>query len=469
MLSEYEEDLHRAYARAAAAPKSALTDTIRRSLESLMQEDSGWLAVYGGRYCFDPTMALANVRRASQVAHKLARTPLVIRGKKLRNSYMLGSGVTLTIDSKSSLVRSRIRSLIPVEMLACLNDALVDDGNAFLRYDFTTRSCRLVPLANVQGIETDPNDGSFIRYVKTQRVNDDGTIESVYVPTHEWLLRTGGDVPSSLDEGSGLVAVDRTAAMHVMTTPRDAGQPLGIPMTNAAALWIMAYMEFLTGSMDLFKSLVSIAWKIQVQNRTAGQTMVAKVQGMDSHGGAAISSADTTLTGLGVPSSQVNFNSARPVAGMVSAVFGVPLAGLLTDVGTSGTNNSLSTLDTPMLKGFELDRTELAEFMDGIYSTYSNVDVGVSFPIIVASSEVLQFAQLLAAGKWGAFGREEIRTWAAKTIGVDIESGRPPAVKDFNQYLQNPWGGSDGSDSTPATAGLVAGAEQAGVGKQSAV
>ena len=26
---------------------------------------------------------------------------------------------------------------------------------------------------------------------------------------------------------------------------------------NAAALWIMAYMEFLTGSMDLFKSLVS--------------------------------------------------------------------------------------------------------------------------------------------------------------------------------------------------------------------
>jgi hypothetical protein len=234
------------------------------------------------------------------------------------------------------------------------------------------------------------------------------------------------------------VPVDHNSVIHILPRNPDVGMPLGMPLGYGCAIWAMGYYEYLAGSMDLSKALTSIAWKMQVANERVGKSMATEINGSSMHGNTGIMSSDMALSGMGVPSAQVNFNNGRPVAGMVAAMFGVPLAGLLSDVGTSGTNNSLETLDTPMIKGFELKRELLKDFMLDILDTISPLGVDISFPPIITDTEWNDLNAAINAQKAGAISREETRTYTSKVLGVELLDEKVPSYSNYQNaaYMQ---------------------------------
>jgi hypothetical protein len=450
---------------------------ISRSVESMQMEDIGWIPV-GSSTSSDAVNCLSNVRRASATAKKVAPTPLIVRGKELRNSYILGSGVNVRVTSETKKGdKKRVQklpSLLSLSFLQSIIDAQVDEGNAFARYFTTSQRVSLVPLKRIAGIVTDEDDPAFIRYVRISEPTGMNPNDDRYVITKDYL-RTHPDVPDFLnDETLGRpVKVDRESIMHILPRNPDVGMPLGTPLGYGCALWAMGYYEYLAGSMDLSKALTSIAWKMQVSNERVGKSMATTIDSSSMHGNTGIMSQDMTLSGMGVPSAQVNFNNGRPVAGMVAAMFGVPLAGLLSDVGTSGTNNSLETLDTPMIKGFELKRALLRDFMLDIYDTMmSNVNVEVTFPPIIMDTEWNDVNSAVNAQKAGVLSRAETRKYTSKMLGVELMADKVPTYSDYQNsaYMQQQQADKSAektqkTQADAAQAGEEAGEDQKGVPK----
>jgi hypothetical protein len=108
---------------------------------------------------------------ARQARRQTASNPVLKRGAMLRSSYVFGHGYKM---SSRNPLPPRFMDIIndPINQKVFFSEgaskknerALFTDGNFFVRYDRRNRRFSRVPLDEIAGWATDPDDPEIIRY-----------------------------------------------------------------------------------------------------------------------------------------------------------------------------------------------------------------------------------------------------------------------------------------------------------------
>ena len=133
-------------------------------------DENGWAPL---NQFTDTGMELADVKVVSRQARRqTASNPILKRGSTLRASYVFGRGFKMS--QAGSPLAPRFQRIIddPINQQVLFSEAackkneksLFTDGNFFVRYDRRNRKFSRVPLDEIAGWATDPDDPEIIRY-----------------------------------------------------------------------------------------------------------------------------------------------------------------------------------------------------------------------------------------------------------------------------------------------------------------
>jgi hypothetical protein len=133
-------------------------------------DEKGWSPL---NQLSDNGIRLEDVKTISKQARRqTASNPVLKRGAMLRASYVFGRGFKMS--QSGNVLAPRFQRIIddPVNQNVLFSEsaskknerALFTDGNFFVRYDKRNRRFSRVPLEEIAGWATDPDDPELIRY-----------------------------------------------------------------------------------------------------------------------------------------------------------------------------------------------------------------------------------------------------------------------------------------------------------------
>jgi len=133
-------------------------------------DEKGWSPI---NQFEDSGMQLQDVKVVARHARRQASSnPVLKRGAMLRSSYVFGHGFKMS--SRNNPLPPRFQAIIddPINQKVLFSEsaskknerALFTDGNFFVRYDKRNRRFSRVPLDEIVGWPTDPDDPEIIRY-----------------------------------------------------------------------------------------------------------------------------------------------------------------------------------------------------------------------------------------------------------------------------------------------------------------
>ena len=329
----------------------------------LSREDQGWeLLTAQGRK--DMTRE-GIVRHAEQHRVMAIANPLVRRGLQLTAAYVFGQGVGTTAkgDAVNALVQDflddpTVRRVFAGAQANTRNQiALGTDGNLFfaLPTDPMTGAVTIrdIPIDEITEIITAPGDREQVQYylrVWSERDPDSGRYLNRkaaypalrYMPvTKQRRIQVG---PSE----TAPVQWD-TPVYHVAVNQLK-GQQWGTADVFSAIPWARAYSDFLNDWAKLVKALSRIAWKVTSRGKP-GRAQQARAEahrmGEMPAGSTAVTLGDSQLEPMPKTGATIDSESARPVATMVAAAFGLPVTTLLSDPGQTGARAVAETLNLP--------------------------------------------------------------------------------------------------------------------------
>ena len=133
-------------------------------------DDKGWAPLNQ----FTSTgMELQDIKVVSDNARRqTASNPILKRGAMLRASYVFGRGFKMSSRNNplpprfQAIIDDSVNQQVLFSESACKKNerALFTDGNFFVRYDRRNRRFSRVPLTEIAGWATDPDDPEIIRY-----------------------------------------------------------------------------------------------------------------------------------------------------------------------------------------------------------------------------------------------------------------------------------------------------------------
>lgn len=372
---------------------------------------------------------------STQLRELTASHPLFRRGAQLRNAYIFGRGMTY-VDMerprhKKVLEDSHNESVMfSVEAYEVMNSALFNDGIFMvLRTNAQPYRFTILPLAQVTGVVTNPDDNMDIWYVQ-RSWSANGVDKVKWYPTSN---RWNDSKVRRMSVGSGTtIHIESTHVVHMKHANRQAGWTFGVPDSFPALLWALAYSGYLKDSSRLVNALSKFAWNLTTPSKQSAERMKTRV--LDSKDGVgAITMGSGDVTSVGVPSAQVNFNNGQPLAAMVAAAFGVPVIALLSSPGaTGGSYGAAQTLDAPTLKGFEVQQNSWARFFREILTSVGSKDARVEFPSLEADLPYRQITSVAQATELGLLHRDEAREMVVSVLDVPVlHDDLPPDPKEF--------------------------------------
>lgn len=424
----------------------------------LQLEDIGWDPIWGKRSDSERGLELSDLHTVVPHLRDMAAVnPLHKRGAQLRHAYVFGRGVEFTgLKPKTEQAVADLynqEALFSVKAHATINLALFCAGNLFVIRDESTNILTVVPIEEIRGEVTDPDDNSRVRYFL--RVWESVDSDNKPVTKRRWYpvsrfkkSQVGrgrrGKINKTIGWGGDRIAVDQGAVIYHVTSDRQDGWTYGTPDSLAAAVWSVAYSEYLKDNAKLVKALQMIAWAITSSTK-GGSNAAAVAVRTAGVGGTASMASGNSLSSVGVPSAQVDFNKGQPLAALVATSFGVPVIALLSSPGaTGGSYGAATTLDTPTIKGMKAIQDSWVLFFREILSDMGSPDADVSFPNIM-QDETYREAQTLAQGyATGAIWQDEYREAFVALTDVKKTHDGPPKPDDFNA-------GSDPADATNPT------------------
>lgn len=415
-------------------------------------EDIGWSRIDRLNALTDEEgPQLEDLKGASERLREASATqPLPMRGNQLRHAYVFGRGMIFTNTDKprikSVMDKAHNKSvLFSVQAYEQANAALFTDGVFCVVYDRKRKKFTQLPLSRVNGVQTDPNDPMDILAVQTTW-NQKG---------QAWImLSRNEDQKKSLKLESDEWLVQDTVC-YLAHTKRQSGWTFGVPDSLAGHVFMLTYNAYLRDNAELVHALSKIAWKITTPNAKAAQDAAGVVEsGGKGVGGTFASNGD--LSGVGVPSAQVDFNKGQPLAAMVATSYGVPVIALLSSPGaTGGSYGAATTLDAPTLKGFEAVQDAWKVFYEEILSDLGAKDAQVAFPTISNDPEYRQVSSIAQGVELGVVHRDEARDTIMDLLNIEpLHKGLPklekPAANDGDTTVVAKQGKSaKGASNTP--------------------
>ncbi|WP_163540827.1 hypothetical protein [Occultella kanbiaonis] len=339
----------------------------------LALEDEGWsrISSQGEREFSRPGLV-----KAAALARVMATShPLVKRGLGIRQAYVWGQGVEITVRADNTggqdvneVVQAFLdddgnqRAFSGGQAREEMERVLGTDGNAFFALFTNPRNgfvqVRSIPFDEVVDVISNPGDKDDPWYYRREwserAVADDGRITTTHkVAFYPAVGYRPVRRPKFLDQ-AGPVEWD-APIVHVSVNRLD-GWTYGIGDAYASLPWARAYKDFLADWAVLVKSLSQFAWRATskgskaqaLRQKLARRPAATSVPGNENTVGAtAVTSPDVTLEAIPKTGAVIDSESGRPMAAMIAAGLDVPVTTLLSDPGQTGARAVAETLNLP--------------------------------------------------------------------------------------------------------------------------
>lgn len=442
-------------------------DQLRESLASRMlkMEDIGWTKINGREEAGPDLPLLKNL--LPDLRDMAAVNPLHKRGAQLRYAYVFGRGVEFTgmTDKTKAVVEDTYNqeTVFSVEAQERSNLEMFCAGNMFVVRNEQTNNFTLVPIEQITAEATDPDDPSRIYYLLREWNNGTEKVQRWYPVSRYKKTQVGrgrrGSIAKTLPAGGMEIPVAQDAVMYHRSSQRQGGWRYGIPDSLAASVWSVAYSGYLTDNATLVKALQQIAWTISSASKT-GNTNAAVGISAPGVGGTAAMGSGNALSGVGVPSAQVNFNNGQPLAAMVATSLGLPVIALIASPGaTGGSYGAATTLDTPTIKGMKALQDSWKLFYKEILADLGSPDAEVTFPNIEQDQTYREVQSIGVAYADGRLFQDEAREATLQVLDVKKMRDGLPKPDAFNA------GKDPADDSNPAASQGNTGAVPGGSGQ----
>lgn len=359
-----------------------------------------------------------------------ATNPLHVRGAQLRHSYVFGRGVDFNEIKPGTQTAMddpyNRRALFSAQAYETNNLALFTDGNFFVLKHVEKKQFTTVPMTQVTGVVTDPDDNSRIQYIQ-RSWNSNGEDRVVWYPLARFKRSNKIAKSISAGEGAPSVPVSQESVIYHHETKRQTGWVWGVPDSLAAMVWTMAYSGYLSDNTQLVKALSKFAWTMTKTSASGVDRTAAQVREPGGVGGTGVMAQGNALASVGVPSAQVNMNNGQPLAAMVATSFGVPVIALLSSPGaTGGSYGAATTLDTPTLKGMRAVQDSWAVFYEEILRDLGSPKAVAAFPNIDTDPEYRQIASIASAYGQRLLHQDEARDATMDLLDVPKLHENPP-------------------------------------------
>ena len=392
-------------------------------------DEKGWAPL--NQYT-DTGMDLADVKVVSRNARRqTASNPILKRGSTLRASYVFGRGFKMSQAGSplaprfQKIIEDPINQQVLFSEAACKKNerALFTDGNFFVRYDKRNRRFSRVPLDEIAGWATDPDDPEIIRYyLREYQVR-----EPVTDPYNTYLAETR-KVWYPLDYVANPVArindipVDRNFVMIDSKSNDETGSLWGLPDAFPALPWSWAYSEYLKDGSKMLKALSSIAWQVKSKTTKGGTNISSKLVSNKEVAATAVTGSDIDISAM-PRNNIVDLATGEPLAAMAATAMEVSTNAILAEGG-----NDSQILDQSTLNAAYARQGNWQDFFLRVLRVLGVPDAGVTFNNIIVDPAYRTIQSLGQAWMTGLFDAEIMQDAMAEQLGIEAPGTVPSGV-----------------------------------------
>lgn len=409
------------------------------AMQLLQMEDAGWDLASGllqnKGFSVVEMQALAEKLEENTVAN-----PLLGRGIELRNSYMFDKNPMF-----EGRISERILRLIdhPVNQAVLFSPearyingrARYTAGTAFFVFDKTTNLFARIPLSQIGGWITDPDNPDYIQYIQrsyTRQYNDPSTGELIETPVKVWIPSDMHNPPrGGYPKTLAGIKVDANLRIIESRATRSGEFFLGIPDALSAMPWAILYSAYMKSGARVLEALASIVWQVRAKTQKGMNNAAAQMRNANSETvKSAVTAGNTELASL-PRAGAVDLGTGRPLAAMVASALGVSVVALLADPGTSGAYGTAQTLDTPTIKVMQQGQN-----VEGTLERRALALLGANNVVVnwqkIETEPVHRIQQSLAlAFTTGGITQEEYREATVEALDIKKLSDALPEPNEF--------------------------------------
>ena len=372
---------------------------------------------------------------ARQSRRQSASNPLLKRGAMLRASYVFGRGFKMS--SKSNPLPPRFQAIVddPINQqvlfgeAACKKNerALFTDGNFFVRYDKRNRRFSRVPLDEITGCATDPDDPEIIRYYlreyeKRQPVTDPyATYNAETIKI--WYPLDYVDAPVARINN---IPVDRNFVIIDSKSNDETGALWGMPDSLPALPWTWAYSEYLQDGSKMLKALSSIAWQVKSKTAKGGANISSKLINNREVAATAVTGADIEMSAM-PRNNSVDLATGQPLAAMAATAMEVSVDALLSGPGQSA-GGGAQVLDQSTLNAAYARQGNWSDFFLRVLRVIGVPEPSVTFNNIIVDPAYRSVQSLGQAWMTGLFSADIMQDAMAEQLGIEAPGGVPSGV-----------------------------------------
>ena len=396
-------------------------------------DEKGWAPL---NQFTDTGMELADVKVVSQQARRqTASNPILKRGSTLRASYVFGRGFKMS--QAGSPLAPRFQKIIedPINQQVLFSEAackkneksLFTDGNFFVRYDRRNRKFSRVPLDEIAGWATDPDDPEIIRYyLREYQVRQPVTdpYNSYQAETRKvWYPLDYVQNPvSSIND----IPVDRNMAIIDTKANDETGSLWGLPDALPALPWSWAYSEYLKDGSKMLKALSGIAWQVKTRTAKGGANISSKLINNKEVAATAVTGADIDIAAM-PRNNSIDLNTGRPLAAMAATAMEVSVDALLSGPGAEG-GGGTQILDQSTLNAAYARQGNWVDFFTRVLRVIGVPEPSVTFNNIIVDPAYRNVQSLSQAWMTGLFNADVMQAAYAEQLGIEAPGSIPDGV-----------------------------------------
>ena len=381
-------------------------------------------------------MRLEDVKIISRHARKQsASNPLLKRGSMLRSSYVFGHGYKMS--SRNNPLPPRFQAIIddPINQQVLFGEnaskknerALFTDGNFFVRYDRRNRRFSRVPLDEIAGWATDPDDPELVRYyLREYQVR-----EAVTDPYNSYVAETRKvwyplDYVENPVSQINNIPVDRNFVIIDTKANGETGSLWGLPDCLPALPWSWAYSEYLKDGSKMLKALSGIAWQVKSKSAKGASNISSKLISNKEVAATAVTGADIELNAM-PRNNSVDLATGRPLASMAATAMEVSVDALLSGPGAEG-GGGTQVLDQSTLNAAYARQGNWQDFYLRVLRVIGVPEPSVTFNNIIVDPAYRTIQSLGQAWMTGLFDPRIMQDAMAEQLGIEAPGPVPSGV-----------------------------------------
>jgi len=406
---------------------------------SLWLEDRNWIPVDGWEE--EKGFSLDIIKEQSDRIRALSIVnPLIKKAINMRAGYVWGNGVSFKGTGVKRIVENDRNQAVMFDPAVSwkLESQLSTDGNIWAITD-AKGEITMMPIQQLAGWVVDENDPTrvlyWLRRYNVQVKNfSNGVEETKFIEVFYPAVDNKNGTTKKIDD----IPVDRSKTVVHIAANRQEGWILGIPDIMAAMFWSNAHKELFESGVSYVKAQGRFATKVTAKTGVGANAAAARIADQprkDPYTGEILDAGGTAVLGggldmqlMGKMSGGVDFDKFNPVAGLIAAALGVPLAALISEA-----QSEEIALEATTVEEMKMRQRLWSQFFKGLFGRGTKTEV--IWPKIKSEPTYRQIQSIELSNKSGTLTREELRQLTLEAYGIDGDPDELPDLEENAYYL----------------------------------